>query len=136
VAQGIKQDEEYADVKPIEERHRINEAGLDRWMRQNIEDYLGPLNVLQFKGGQSNPTYRLDTPGASYVKGRYRRERQSSGIGRAMCPACKGVLEVCSKSWRNLKKVVGTISRSEIREQHLAEMLSRTSCHDRGLLTL
>src|SRR6476469_3882933 len=67
VAQGIKQDEEYAGVKPIEERHRINEASLDRWMRQNIKDYLGPLNVLQFKGGQSNPTYRLDTPGASYV---------------------------------------------------------------------
>src|SRR5260370_2124061 len=67
VAQGIKQDEEYAGVKPIEERHRINEASLDRWMRQNIEDYLGPLNVLQFKGGQSNPTYRLNRPGASYV---------------------------------------------------------------------
>src|SRR5260370_37204067 len=62
VAQGIKQDEEYAGVKPIEERHRINEAGLDRWMRQNIEDYLGPLNVLPFKGGQSNPPYRLDPP--------------------------------------------------------------------------
>ena len=70
MAQGIKQDEEYAGVKPIEERHRINEAGLDRWMRQNIEDYLGPLNVLQFKGGQSNPTYRLDTPGASRLQGR------------------------------------------------------------------
>ena len=27
----------------------------------------GPLTVLQFKGGQSNPTYRLDTPGRSYV---------------------------------------------------------------------
>src|SRR5258708_22639012 len=66
VAQGIKQDEEYAGVKPIEERHRINEAGLDRWMRQNIEDYLGPLNTLQFKGGQSNPTYRLATPRAFY----------------------------------------------------------------------
>ena len=27
----------------------------------------GPLTVLQFKGGQSNPTYRLDTPSRSYV---------------------------------------------------------------------
>jgi hypothetical protein len=39
-----------------------------------------------------------------------------------MCPACKGVLEVRSKSWRNLEKAVGTIFRSEVREQHLAEM--------------
>ena len=37
------------------------------WMRENVEGYQGPLTVLQFKGGQSNPTYRLDTPGRSYV---------------------------------------------------------------------
>jgi aminoglycoside phosphotransferase (APT) family kinase protein len=67
VAQGVKRDEEYAGVKPIEERHRIDEASLDRWMHENVEHYVGPLNVLQFKGGQSNPTYRVDTPGASYV---------------------------------------------------------------------
>jgi aminoglycoside phosphotransferase (APT) family kinase protein len=36
-------------------------------MRQNVEGYAGPLSVQQFKGGQSNPTYRLDTPGRSYV---------------------------------------------------------------------
>ena len=36
-------------------------------MSENVEGYQGPLVVLQFKGGQSNPTYRLDTPGRSYV---------------------------------------------------------------------
>src|ERR1700758_4769170 len=36
-------------------------------MREHVEGYQGPLTVLQFKGGQSNPTYRLDTPAASYV---------------------------------------------------------------------
>src|SRR5690606_4696277 len=36
-------------------------------MRENVEGYQGPLTVLQFKGGQSNPTYRLDTPARSYV---------------------------------------------------------------------
>ena len=40
---------------------------LDGWMREHVEGYQGPLTVLQFKGGQSNPTYRLDTPGRSYV---------------------------------------------------------------------
>ncbi len=36
-------------------------------MREHVEGYAAPLTVLQFKGGQSNPTYRLDTPGRSYV---------------------------------------------------------------------
>jgi aminoglycoside phosphotransferase (APT) family kinase protein len=57
----------FAGTKPVEERHRIDEAKLDAWMRENVEGYAGPLTVLQFKGGQSNPTYRLDTPATSYV---------------------------------------------------------------------
>jgi aminoglycoside phosphotransferase (APT) family kinase protein len=67
VADGVKNDEEFSGTKPVEERHRIYEASLDRWMQANVEGYAGPLTVAQFKGGQSNPTYRLDTPGRSYV---------------------------------------------------------------------
>src|SRR3982074_516249 len=40
---------------------------LDGWMRDHVGGYQGPLTVLQFKGGQSNPTYRLDTPARAYV---------------------------------------------------------------------
>jgi aminoglycoside phosphotransferase (APT) family kinase protein len=57
----------FSGTKPVEERHRIDEARLDEWMRDNVEDYRGPLTVSQFKGGQSNPTYRLDTPERAYV---------------------------------------------------------------------
>ena len=32
-------------------------------MGANVTGFTGPLEVSQFKGGQSNPTYRLDTPG-------------------------------------------------------------------------
>ena len=67
MAEGVRNDEEFSGTKPVEERHRIDEASLDGWMRENVEGYQGPLTVLQFKGGQSNPTYRLDTPGRSYV---------------------------------------------------------------------
>src|SRR5258708_2559809 len=52
---------------PVQERHRIDELRLHGWKRENVEGFQGPLVVLQFKGGQSNPTYRLDTPGRSYV---------------------------------------------------------------------
>ncbi|WP_024509078.1 phosphotransferase family protein [Bradyrhizobium sp. ARR65] len=67
MADSVRKDEEFSGTRPVEERHRINEANLDAWMRENVEGYAGPLTVLQFKGGQSNPTYRLDTPGRSYV---------------------------------------------------------------------
>src|SRR5262249_10501381 len=57
----------FAGVKPVEERHRIDQVRLEAWLESNIADYRGPLTLWQFKGGQSNPTYRLDTPGGSYV---------------------------------------------------------------------
>lgn len=63
----IKRDDEYNGTRPVEERHRFDEMALDAWMRAHVEDYQGPLTVLQFKGGQSNPTYRLNTPARSYV---------------------------------------------------------------------
>jgi aminoglycoside phosphotransferase (APT) family kinase protein len=40
---------------------------LDPWLHQHVEGYAGPLGIEQFKGGQSNPTYRLTTPGRRYV---------------------------------------------------------------------
>jgi aminoglycoside phosphotransferase (APT) family kinase protein len=42
-------------------------AALDVWMAANVDGYAGPLEVRQFRGGQSNPTYRLVTPGRAYV---------------------------------------------------------------------
>ena len=57
----------YAGTKPVEERHRIDEAKLAAWMADHVEGFKGPLGVQQFKGGQSNPTYKLETPGRNYV---------------------------------------------------------------------
>jgi aminoglycoside phosphotransferase (APT) family kinase protein len=64
---GANAADHFSGTKPVEERHRFDEAHLDQWMRDNVEDYRGPLTVSQFKGGQSNPTYRLDTPDRAYV---------------------------------------------------------------------
>jgi aminoglycoside phosphotransferase (APT) family kinase protein len=46
---------------------RIDESSLAAWMQKNVDDYRGPLRVERFKGGQSNPTYKLSTPGRTYV---------------------------------------------------------------------
>jgi aminoglycoside phosphotransferase (APT) family kinase protein len=51
----------------VRKAHRFDEAALARWMTSNVEGYSGPLAVEQFKGGQSNPTYKLTTPTRSYV---------------------------------------------------------------------
>jgi aminoglycoside phosphotransferase (APT) family kinase protein len=67
VVEGVRRDDDFSGTKPVEERHRFDEARLDGWLRAHVEGFAGPLTVLQFKGGQSNPTYRLDTPGRSYV---------------------------------------------------------------------
>jgi aminoglycoside phosphotransferase (APT) family kinase protein len=67
VTEGVRRDDDFSGTKPVEERHRIDELRLESWMRDHVEGYQGPLTVLQFKGGQSNPTYRLNTPGRSYV---------------------------------------------------------------------
>ncbi len=52
------------DVLPA---HRFDEARLADWLAANLPGFAGPLTVSEFKGGQSNPTYRLTTPSASYV---------------------------------------------------------------------
>jgi aminoglycoside phosphotransferase (APT) family kinase protein len=54
-------------TKEVAESHRFDESALDRWMQANIAGYQGPLEVRQFKGGQSNPTYQLITPAKKYV---------------------------------------------------------------------
>jgi aminoglycoside phosphotransferase (APT) family kinase protein len=51
----------------VREGYAFDEAALSRWMEANVEDYAGPLTVEQFRGGQSNPTYKLGTPGRAYV---------------------------------------------------------------------
>jgi aminoglycoside phosphotransferase (APT) family kinase protein len=51
----------------IRAAHRFEEAALADWLTSHVEGYAGPLTVEQFNGGQSNPTYRLVTPGRSYV---------------------------------------------------------------------
>jgi aminoglycoside phosphotransferase (APT) family kinase protein len=51
----------------VSERLRFDVASLERWMADQVEGFPGPAAVSQFKGGQSNPTYRLDSPSGAYV---------------------------------------------------------------------
>lgn len=48
-------------------RVAFDEDALGEWLWENVPGIAGPLTVEQFEGEQSNPTYRLTTPGAAYV---------------------------------------------------------------------
>ena len=55
---------ETIDVKAA---HRFDEARLADYLARHVEGFVGPLTVKQFEGGQSNPTYFLQTPARNYV---------------------------------------------------------------------
>jgi len=59
--------EEFIGTMPVQERHRFDVERLAQYLSANIEGFAGPLQVGQFEGGQSNPTFLLVTPGRRYV---------------------------------------------------------------------
>jgi aminoglycoside phosphotransferase (APT) family kinase protein len=52
------------DVLP---QHRFDEQALWRYLEQQLDDFAGPARLRQFQGGQSNPTYLIETPAKKFV---------------------------------------------------------------------
>ena len=46
---------------------KLDAAKLTAWMDANVEGFHGPIEVSKFKGGQSNPTYKIESPSGRYV---------------------------------------------------------------------
>jgi aminoglycoside phosphotransferase (APT) family kinase protein len=59
--------DQFAGTMEVQDKQRFDVASLEAWMRANVDGFKGPLTVEQFRGGQSNPTFRLATPGKRYV---------------------------------------------------------------------
>jgi aminoglycoside phosphotransferase (APT) family kinase protein len=47
--------------------HAVDLGALQAHLSRHLDGFAGPLTVERFSGGQSNPTYRLVSPGRSYV---------------------------------------------------------------------
>ena len=47
--------------------HGPDPLRLAAWMAQHVPGFAGPMEITALSGGQSNPTFRLSTPGADYV---------------------------------------------------------------------
>ena len=57
----------FVGTRAVADQHLFDTVALQAWLHQHLEGFAGPLTVEMFKGGQSNPTYKLVTPGRSYV---------------------------------------------------------------------
>ncbi len=58
---------QFAGTQPPSPVHRFDEASLAAWMQGHVPGFSGPLSVMQFKGGQSNPTFLLTCGDRHYV---------------------------------------------------------------------
>jgi aminoglycoside phosphotransferase (APT) family kinase protein len=57
----------FSGTKDVAAPLRFDAAALEAYLAAHVPGFAGPLTVHQFKGGQSNPTYLLETPARSYV---------------------------------------------------------------------
>ena len=57
----------FVGTRPVTGAHIIDTGRLSAWLADHLENFAGPLSLDIFKGGQSNPTYKINTPGQSYV---------------------------------------------------------------------
>ncbi len=64
---SINAEEAFVGTVEPEGADRLDEAKLAHWMQANVEGFEGPLHLTKFKGGQSNPTYKIDAPSGPYV---------------------------------------------------------------------
>jgi aminoglycoside phosphotransferase (APT) family kinase protein len=63
----IDRQETFSGTKDVASALAIDAARLEAFLASRLSDFKGPLAVRQFKGGQSNPTYLLETPARRYV---------------------------------------------------------------------
>src|SRR5215469_5714568 len=57
----------FSGTREVAERLRFDVARLDSYLASHLPGFAGPTLVTQFKGGQSNPTYLIETPTRRYV---------------------------------------------------------------------
>src|SRR5476649_2589885 len=64
---GIDRQQAFSGTKEAAGALRLDAVQIEAYLAQNVKAFAGPLTIKQFKGGQSNPTYLLDTPARRYV---------------------------------------------------------------------
>jgi aminoglycoside phosphotransferase (APT) family kinase protein len=64
---SIDRQQAFSGIKDAVPALRLDIARLESYLAAQVEGFAGPLTIKQFKGGQSNPTYLMETPARRYV---------------------------------------------------------------------
>jgi aminoglycoside phosphotransferase (APT) family kinase protein len=59
--------EKFTGTMDVQDKLKFPEIKLEEYLSDTIPNFKKPLQVKEFKGGQSNPTYQLITPNKKYV---------------------------------------------------------------------
>lgn len=59
--------DQFIGTMPLQEKHVFDVGRIEEYMRSKVEGFSGSLDVQQFKGGQSNPTFMLQAGDERYV---------------------------------------------------------------------
>ena len=88
----------FVGTRAVSDQHAFDIEAMTAWLRQHVQGFEGPLQVEMFKGGQSNPTYKLVTPGKSYVM------RAKPGPVAKLLPSAHAI----EREYRVMKGLAGT----------------------------
>jgi len=90
--------DQYTGTRPVAESHAFDTAALEACLQAQLPGFRAPLTVEQFKGGQSNPTYKLVTPTKAYVM------RSKPGPAAKLLPSAHAI----EREFRVMKALAGS----------------------------
>jgi aminoglycoside phosphotransferase (APT) family kinase protein len=90
--------EQFTGTRAVADSHAFDIAALEAYLKRELPGFGGPLSVEQFKGGQSNPTYKLLTPQRAYVM------RSKPGPSAKLLPSAHAI----EREFRVMKALAGT----------------------------
>jgi aminoglycoside phosphotransferase (APT) family kinase protein len=94
----ISRSDLFTGTKPVADNQKFDVDALENYLRANVEGFGGALTVEQFKGGQSNPTFKLVTPSKSYVM------RSKPGPASKLLPSAHAI----DREFRVMKALYGS----------------------------
>ena len=66
-APALNAEADFVGTVEPEGADRLDGGKLSAWLEANVAGYQGPMKLTKFKGGQSNPTYKIEAASGNYV---------------------------------------------------------------------